>query len=138
MANSIYGEDIAVLKDQMKDVKDALIRIETKLDGGAATYATKQELRSFKWVTVPSVALTTAILTALVVFFFTHQDPNANNPTTSTTTTVNNPAGSTSTTSTKDGTPSTSSTASAHSDSATPTDSQTSNGGVQVTPPKVP
>lgn len=137
MSNSIYGEDIAVLKDQMKDVKDTLVRIETKLDTGATTYATKQELRSFKWITVPVVIIVTAVLTGLVYFYLSHGktvSPESSGTTTVTNTTTSTPGTSGSSSS---GTPATTSTATAHSDAAQPADSQTSNGGLQVALPKV-
>lgn len=73
--SSPYGEDIAVLKDQMKDVKTALDRIEANLDLVIKTKADKTELRGFKFITVPTVILLTAILTALVGYYFTHNKP---------------------------------------------------------------
>lgn len=61
-----------MLKDQMKDVKALLERIEKKQDDAMNTYATKAELRGFKWITVPTVILLTAVLTALVLYYLSH------------------------------------------------------------------
>lgn len=100
-----YGEDIAVLKDQMKDVKTALDRIEGKLDSSAAVYATKQELRTFKWMTVPLVIILTAVLTALVYYYLSHGKfispettiTNTSNPPASSSTTNNSTTNNTTT-----------------------------------------
>lgn len=42
-----YGEDIAVLKSEMKNVKDSLNRIEDKLDN---SYVTRREFAVAKWI----------------------------------------------------------------------------------------
>lgn len=139
--------EIAVLQSQMGEVLSQLKDINTKLDvqtNKDQTYATKGELRTFKWITVPLIIILTAVITALVSFYFSHQDsilPQSTSQTTTTTT----PTGSTSTTR-NNGTansstpPAATANATSKSDSATPSDSQTSssNGGVQLTLPKVP
>lgn len=110
---SPYGEDIAVLKDQMKDVKTALDRIETKLDNSAATYATKSELKTFKWVTVPLVTILTVVITFLVTYYLTHNktpitnvtNTNTTSPTTGTTGSSTTPGATSTTTNTTEVTP---------------------------------
>lgn len=124
-----YGEDIAVLKDQMKDVKSSQERMETKLDVVIANYATKAELRTFKVITIPMVIILTAVLTGLVAFYFAHRNEPVPTTTSSTQTTTTN----SSTPSTGQSIPSSSASSSVPQD---PTDSQT-NGGVQITLPKV-
>lgn len=123
--SSPYGEDIAVLKDQMKDVKSSQERMETKLDLVISNYATKAELRTFKIITIPLVIILTAVLTGLVAFYFAHK----NEPTPTTTS-------STQTTTTNSSTLPQSTPVSNSSVPQDPSDSQT-NGGVQVTLPKV-
>lgn len=109
---SPYGEDIAVLKDQMKDVKDALTRIEAKQDAAINTFATKAELKTFKWITVPLVIILSTVLTALVIYYLSHgktlePSTTVTNSNTSAPASGATPASSSSTTSTSNTAPTT-------------------------------
>ena len=127
-----------------KEENERLAVVETKVDGIAADVA---EIKSTllgldnkyvaKWVqsAVAFVVgiIVSAVLVALIALVVIK--PGAHNPTT--TTTTNTPTGSTSTT--KDGTPSASATSSANATPENPsvTDTQSSDGGVNIDIPKV-
>ena len=126
-----YGEDIAVLKEQMNQtVLPALTRIEKKLDTTIATKADRSELRTFKWITLTSTIVLTAVISGLVFFYLSNRHSLSEIP---------QPSTSSSTTSTTNNTaPASSGTASQPSSSSnpTPTPSNSSSGGLQVTVPK--
>lgn len=119
--------------DGFRNVDDRLKEVIKRLDDADSKYAAK-------WVQVVVGGLVAAILLAFigVVSAYFINSPSSNQPTTSTTTTTTTPTGSTSTTSTRDnGTPSSTANASAQSSTEKPTDSQASNGGVDLTVPKL-
>lgn len=92
MAIKSDNSEIAVLQTQMEEVKELLGGIVSDVkeikDSLPSKYATKDELKNFKRYAIVSTALTTAVITALVVFFFTHVDLKVPQPGTSTTTTT--------------------------------------------------
>jgi cytoskeletal protein RodZ len=118
--------------DGFRNVDDRLKEVIKRLDDADSKYAAK-------WVQVVVGGLVAAILLAFigVVSAYFINSPSSNQPTTSTTTTTTTPTGSTATTSTQDRTPSSTANASAQSSTEKPTDSQTSNGGVDLTLPKL-
>lgn len=84
--------DIRVLQSQMMDVKGDVATIlgeikaiNDKLDN---KYTTKEEFNSFKRIAMPATILLTAIITALVMFFFNNISPKQTSGTTTTTTTT--------------------------------------------------
>lgn len=116
----------------VKDIKDAIQALDKKF--------------AAKWVQTIVAGLVAAILLAfigVVIAFFIRVPGNSTTttPSTSQTTTTTTPTGSTSTTKTSGTTrsPSASATSNATSTPATPsaTDTQNSNGGIDVTLPKV-
>lgn len=138
MATKSENADIAVLQTQMESLdnrsKATEVKVDLILERLENTYAKKTELRTFKWIIVPLAVLLSTTLTFLVTFYFSHQATNQArdttvNPTSSTTTTTTTPTGSTSTTQ-SDGTTGTST-------PQTGSQPSNSNGGVQVTVPKV-
>lgn len=66
--------DIAVLKTKVEAIEATSLRIETKLDTQIQLFVTKGEFDEFKkrWALSHTiVAIITAIITALVVYFIT-------------------------------------------------------------------
>lgn len=131
---SVVETKVDQIGADVKDIKDSLVSeikdINTKFDNLDSKYAAKWVQSAVAFVVGIIVSAVLVALIALVVI-----KPGANNPTT--TTTTNTPTGSTSTT--KDGTPSASATSNATATPENPnaTDTQSSNGGVQVDIPKV-
>jgi hypothetical protein len=72
MATKQENADIAVLQDNMKEVKKTLERIEGKLDGLDAKYALKEDVKKLKWQTIPLTIIMSSVLTALVYYFISH------------------------------------------------------------------
>jgi hypothetical protein len=126
--------DIKVLQSQMKDVKadietilGEIKDINQKLDD---KYTTKEEFHAFKRIAMPATVFLTAVITALVMYFFTNIGKSTQQPNTTTTTTTTNKPNTTSG-------PSAEAKAEAQSGADKQTDEQQS-GGVDVTLPKLP
>lgn len=135
---SVVETKVDAIGSDVKDIKDTLVAeikdINTKFDNLDNKYAAKWVQSAVAFVVGIIISAVLVALLALVII-----KPTANNPTTSNTTTTNTPTGSTSQTSTKDGTPSASATSNATATPENPnaTDTQTSNGGVDIDLPKV-
>lgn len=75
MATASENSDIAVLQTEMKSVKDAVLRIETKLDAYNMLFVTRNEFVAFKkqyWLSHTLTALVSAALAGLLFWFFNH------------------------------------------------------------------
>lgn len=72
MATQSENADIAVLQTEMRTLKDAALRIETKLDAFNAMFVTRGEFNAFKrqyWLSHSMTAIITAAITGLVLYF---------------------------------------------------------------------
>lgn len=130
MATKEENERLAVVETKVDGIAADVAEIKSTLLGLDNKYAAKWVQSAVAFVVGIIVSAVLVALIALVVI-----KPGANNPTT--TTTTNTPTGSTSTT--KDGTPSASATSNANATPENPsvTDTQSSDGGVNIDIPKV-
>lgn len=130
MATKEENERLAVVETKVDGIAADVAEIKSTLLGLDNKYAAKWVQSAVAFVVGIIVSAVLVAIIALVVI-----KPGANNPTT--TTTTNTPTGSTSTT--KDGTPSASATSSANATPENPsvTDTQSSDGGVNIDIPKV-
>lgn len=130
MATKEENERLAVVETKVDGIAADVAEIKSTLLGLDNKYAAKWVQSAVAFVVGIIVSAVLVALIALVVI-----KPGANNPTT--TTTTNTPTGSTSTT--KDGTPSASATSNATATPENPsvTDTQSSDGGVNIDIPKV-
>lgn len=131
---SVVETKVDGIAEDVKDIKTTLntevTAINTKIDNLDNKYAAKWVQSAVAFVVGIIVSAVLVALIALVVI-----KPGSNNPTT--TTTTNTPTGSTSTT--KDGVPSANATSNATATPENPnvTDTQSSEGGVDLNVPKV-
>ena len=130
MATKTEIERLSVVETKVDGIAADVAEIKSTLLGLDNKYAAKWVQSAVAFVVGIIVSAVLVALIALVVI-----KPGANNPTT--TTTTNTPTGSTSTT--KDGTPSASATSNANATPENPsvTDTQSSDGGVNIDIPKV-
>lgn len=130
MATKEENERLAVVETKVDGIAADVAEIKSTLLGLDNKYAAKWVQSAVAFVVGIIVSAVLVAIIALVVI-----KPGANNPTT--TTTTNTPTGSTSTT--KDGTPSASATSNATATPENPsvTDTQSSDGGVNIDIPKV-
>lgn len=73
MLTKSENSEIAVLQNEMGNIKDIVKRIEHKLDSQVMTYVPREEFIAFKkqwWLTHTMTALITAVLVALVYNYF--------------------------------------------------------------------
>lgn len=126
MATKEENERLAVVETKVDGIAADVAEIKSTLLGLDNKYAAKWVQSAVAFVVGIIVSAVLVALIALVVI-----KPGANNPTTSNTTTTNTPTGSTSHTSTSDGTPS------PEPEKPNVTDTQSSDGGVNIDIPKV-
>lgn len=72
MATVSENADIAVLQSEMRTVKDATLRIETKIDAYNTIFVTRNEFNAFKrqyWLSHSMTALITAAISGLIFYF---------------------------------------------------------------------
>jgi hypothetical protein len=75
MATANEATDIAVLKTEVKTIKEVLVRVESKIDAQTDLYVTRTEFNEFKqrWILSHTLAAVTgSIITGLVIYFLTH------------------------------------------------------------------
>lgn len=126
MATKEENERLAVVETKVDGIAADVAEIKSTLLGLDNKYAAKWVQSAVAFVVGIIVSAVLVAIIALVVI-----KPGANNPTTSNTTTTNTPTGSTSQTSTKDNTPSVT------PENPSVTDTQSSDGGVNIDIPKV-
>lgn len=77
MATANEQTDIAVLKTEVKTIKEVMVRIEQKIDNQTDLYVTRNEFNEFKqrwFLSHTLAAVAGSIITGLIVYFLTNHN----------------------------------------------------------------